>query len=128
MTSPEVIDALSNQLVDPVAVLGADEVLHFQQLHFQLSDPRVPDVRHDPALQDLLRRVLDVFQVPFNLAHCIVPQLEARVTLDTAGEVAGEAASAFVAAFARCALPALARPRQPVALGHLRAQRVAVTL
>lgn len=110
-SSPEVINALSNQVVDPVAVLRTDQILHFSQLLLQLFDACVPDSRRDPALQDLLRGVLDVFQVPFDLAHRIVPQMEARVTPDTLGEVAGEAASAFVTALPGCSLPALTRPR-----------------
>lgn len=118
-SSPEVIDALSDQLVDPVAVLRTDQILHLLQLPLQLFDARVPDSRRDPALQDLLHGVLDVVQVSFNLAQGIVPQLEARVTLHTRGEDAGEAASAFVTVLPRRSLPAFARPCYSVALGHL---------
>lgn len=84
--------------MDPVAVLRADQILHPLQLLLQLFDACVPDSRRDPALQDLLHSVLDVFQVPFDLAHRVIPQLEAGVTADAGGEGAGEAAGAFVAA------------------------------
>lgn len=118
-SSPEVINALSNQLVYPVAVLCADQILYLLQFPLQLPDARIPNSRCDPTLQYLLHSVLNVFQVPFNLANCIIPQLEARVTLDTLGEVASEAASAFIALLPRCSLPAFTHPCYPVTLGHL---------
>ena len=47
MTSPEVIDALPNQLLDPVAVCSssANQILHLLQLFLQLTDARVADPR-----------------------------------------------------------------------------------
>lgn len=72
-SSPEVIDALSNQLVDLVAVLRTDQIFDLLQLLLQLFDSRVPDSWSDSAFQDLLRSVLDVLQVSFDLANGVVP-------------------------------------------------------
>lgn len=117
-SSPEVIDALSNQLVDPVAVLLTDQILHLLQLPLQLFDARVPNSWCNPAIQNLLHGVLDVLQVPFHLAHPIIPHLEARVTLDTLGEDSSEAASAFITALPCSSLHALACTCYSVTLGH----------
>lgn len=126
-SSPEVINALSNQLMDPVAVLCADEILHLLQLLLQFFDACVPDSRSDPVLQDLLHRVLYVLQVPSDLAYRVIPQLEARVTLDAPGEDTSITASTLITVPTGCSLPAFARSSHSVTLGHLRAQWMAVT-
>lgn len=117
--TPQVINALSDQLVDSVSVVPTDQIPHQLQFRLQLFDTCVPNSWRDPVLQDFLCGVLNVIQVPSELAHGIVPQLEARVTLDAVGEGAGVAAGAFVATQPRRSLPALTCPRYPVALGYL---------
>lgn len=125
---PQVIDGLSNQLMDPFAVLRTDEILHLLQLPLQLLDTCIPIFWPDAALQDLLHSVLNVLQVPLNLAQRVVPQLEASVTVDAVREDASEATSALIAPHSCCSFPTFTRPRSSVALGHLRALRVTVTL
>lgn len=112
----------------PLALASVDQLLHLLQLLLQLLDAGVAQSRRHAALQDLLHHEIHVLQVHLDLAHGIVPQLEAGVALDAGGEDAGEAAGALVAAPPRGPLAALAGARQPVALGHLGAQRVAVAL
>lgn len=126
--SPEVINALSNQLVDSVTVFRTDHILHLLQPPRQIFNVRITNSRCDTTLQDLLCSVLNVFQVPSYLTHCVVPQLEARVTLDAFREEASEATGAFIAPLSCSCLSAFARPCCPVTLGHLGAQRVAATL
>lgn len=125
---PEVVDALADQLLHPLALAGADHLLHPLQLPLQLLDAAVAQPRRHATLQDLLHQEVHVLQVHLDLAHGVVPQLEAGVALDAGGEDAGEAAGALVAAPPRRPLTALAGARQPVALGHLGAQQVAVAL
>lgn len=119
MCPPEVVDALSDQLLDRVRVHATDQIPHLTQLPLQLLDAGVLGPGRDPALQDLLHHELDVLQVPPELAHVVVPQLEARVTLDAAGEDAHEATCTLVAVPSHCALPTLALARFSVTLGGL---------
>lgn len=103
----------------PLALVGVDQLLHLLQLLHQFLDTGVAQSRGHTALQDLLHHDIHVLQVHLDLAHGIVPQLEAGVALDAGGEDAGEAAGALVAAPPSRPLAALAGTRQPVALGHL---------
>ena len=105
--------------MDLIAVLCPDQILHLLQLLLQLLDASVIASRCDPTLQDLLHGVLDVLQVPFILAHYVIPQLEAWVTLDTTGEVTGEAPSTFITLLPLCSLLALTLPCYSVTLGSL---------
>ena len=126
--SPEIIDALSNQLMDPLTVLHAEQSLNQLQLPLQLFNAHISHSWRDATFKDLLHRVLDVLQVPLELAHRVVPQLEARMTLDAVREDASEATSALIAVPPRCSLLAHARTCHLVTLRHLRAQMVALTL
>lgn len=42
---PEVLDALSNQVVDLLTLTSAEQVLHLHQLHLQFPDVHVPKSR-----------------------------------------------------------------------------------
>lgn len=112
----------------PLALVAIDQLLHLLQLLLQFLDTGVAQSRRHAALQDLLHHEIHVLQVHLDLAHSIVPQLEAGVALDAGREDAGVAAGALVAAPPRSSLAALAGARQSVALGHLGAQRVAIAL
>lgn len=111
ISPPEVINALANELVDPVPVLRNDQILHLLQLPLQLFDACIPGSRCDTTLQDLLHSGLDVIQIPSNLAHGVIPELEARVTLDAFWEDAGETTSALVALQSSGSFPAFTRTR-----------------
>lgn len=105
--------------MDPAGVLPAQQILDLLQLLLQLLDARVLYPRRDAALLNPSHKVLDVVQIPFDLAQNVVPQLEARVALDTLGEDAGETPGALVAALPGRSLPAAAGSRHPVALSDL---------
>jgi len=134
VTSPEVIDALPNQLLDPLVVLSSsvNQILHLLQLLLQLADALVADARVPPAplagLQDLVGAAADLRQVGLDLLDHHVPQVEAGVAGHTLREHARVAAGTLVAAPARHALPARTRPALPVALGCVRALWVAAAL
>lgn len=110
ISSPEVINALSNQLVDSVAVLPTDQTLNLFQLLLQLLNACITNSWCDPAFLDLLHSVLDVFQVSFDLAHHIIPQMEAWMTLDALWEDTAKAASALITVLSCCSLYALTCP------------------
>ena len=128
MTSPEVIDSLPNQLLDPVAVRSSstNQILHLLQLRLQLADALVAAPWGPAVLQDLGHAVPDLLQVLLDLLELAVPLDEAGVARLAAWEHARVAAGTAVAVLAGHALAARTRPGLPVALRRVRALRVAV--
>lgn len=114
-------------MVDLLTLTSAEQVLHLHQLHLQFADVHVPKSWCPCTLHHILHHMLDMLQVPHELAHRVIPQLEAGVTVDTRGENAHKTSSALVALLPGHSVLAFTSPSCPVTLGHLRAQRMAVT-
>lgn len=111
-----------------LALAAVDQLLHLLQLLLQFFNTLVAQPWRHATLQNLLHHEIYLLQVHLDLAHGVVPQLEAGVALGAGGEDAGEATGTLVAAPSRSPLAALAGACQTVALGHLGAQRVAIAL
>lgn len=126
-SSPEVIDALSNQLMNSVCVIPADQFLNQPQLLLQLFCTWILQSRCDSTVQDLLSSVLDVFQVTFNLAQCIIPKLEANMTANTAWKDAREPSGTLIAMSPCSSLHTYAVTCCSVTLGNFWAQGVTFT-
>lgn len=126
MVLPEVFNALSNQKGALLTLTDAQQLLHLHQLHLQCPDVGVAKPWRPWALPRL-QQALHVLQVPAELAHCVVPQLEAGVTGDAGGEMAQETSGASVALLPGHSILAATVASCPVTLGNLGAQRMAVT-
>lgn len=106
-------------MVDLLTLTYAEQVLHLYQLHLQFFDVHVPTSWHNRTRHYTLHHVLYVVQVPFELADCVIPQLEAWVTVDTCGENAHKTTSAFVTVLPCHSIFAFTFSSYSVTLGHL---------
>lgn len=104
---PQVVNGLIDQLIYPVSFSILEQLLDLSQLLLQLMNAGDTNTRHLAHLQDLGYDEVDSIHVTFDLAHNVVPKLEAGVAGHTFGENSGKTTSTHVTVLACCPFFAL---------------------
>lgn len=99
---PQIINGLVDQLIHLVCFSILEHLLDLSQLLFQLLNALAADTRHLAQLQDIGYGEADSIYAMFDLAHNVVPKLEAGVAWHTSGEISGKAAGTFLTMLACC--------------------------
>lgn len=127
-TLPQVINGLGNELVNLVTLSIPDEIAHLTQLSLKVLDASVAHARHHTRLQNHVDLFPDEVEVAAELAHNVIPQLEAGMAGHTLGEQSGVPTGALVTLASCRHFTTLTCARHLVTLSRLGTQRVAVTL
>lgn len=83
-------------MVNAVALSVPNQVTHLTQLSLEVLDARVAHARHHARLQNHVDLFPDEVKVTAELAHNVIPQLEAGVAGHTLGERSGVPAGTLV--------------------------------
>ncbi len=125
---PQVINSLAYYVIDSLSVSISNQVLNQRELILQLTYAAIADSRNLTHFHDHGNDILDVGQISVDLAHDIIPKLEAGMTWNALGEVSGKATGALITTSSRSLLITHTRSCYAVTLSNLGPQRVAVTL
>lgn len=125
---PQVINGLADQLIYPVSFSILEQLLDLSQLPFQLMDAGIANTRHLTHFQNPRYNEADSVHVMFDLAHNVIPKLEAGVAGRTFGETSSKTTGALITVLACCPLFALTHTSDTVTLTCQRSQHVTLTL